>query len=166
MLSCTMPLKHVIWKWPAIWEIRELLWIEYFSRTTFLAWRLLPFWTGLNYGFQVVPLTAAVIVTTPQKLAFIDVAKGVRMFSKLKVSILLSSIFCNSYQTYLLIQNKLVHTSTSSFIVAGTNMLNYSHCLFVTCVLFFVFDPLGSMCCCSWEYVPLWCRWKTVLSIW
>lgn len=32
-----------------------------------------------------VPLTAAVIVTTPQKLAFIDVAKGVRMFSKLKV---------------------------------------------------------------------------------
>ena len=37
---------------------------------------------------QVVPLTAAVIVTTPQKLAFIDVAKGVRMFSKLKVCIL------------------------------------------------------------------------------
>ncbi|KAJ0031502.1 hypothetical protein Pint_13128 [Pistacia integerrima] len=35
--------------------------------------------------FHVVPLTAAVIVTTPQKLAFIDVAKGVRMFSKLKV---------------------------------------------------------------------------------
>ncbi|KAM7509480.1 hypothetical protein LguiA_019933 [Lonicera macranthoides] len=34
---------------------------------------------------QVVPLTAAVIVTTPQKLALIDVAKGVRMFSKLKV---------------------------------------------------------------------------------
>ncbi|KAL2534218.1 Fe-S cluster assembly factor [Abeliophyllum distichum] len=34
---------------------------------------------------QVIPLTAAVIVTTPQKLAFIDVAKGVRMFSKLKV---------------------------------------------------------------------------------
>ncbi|KAK4481207.1 hypothetical protein RD792_012089 [Penstemon davidsonii] len=34
---------------------------------------------------QVVPMTAAVIVTTPQKLAFIDVAKGVRMFSKLKV---------------------------------------------------------------------------------
>uniref|UniRef100_A0A0E0JNC4 Gamma-butyrobetaine hydroxylase-like N-terminal domain-containing protein n=1 Tax=Oryza punctata TaxID=4537 RepID=A0A0E0JNC4_ORYPU len=33
----------------------------------------------------VAPLTAAVIVTTPQKLAFIDVAKGVRMFSKLKV---------------------------------------------------------------------------------
>lgn len=37
---------------------------------------------------QVVSLTAAVIVTTPQKLAFIDVAKGVRMFSKLKVCIL------------------------------------------------------------------------------
>ncbi|XP_039117297.1 fe-S cluster assembly factor HCF101, chloroplastic [Dioscorea cayenensis subsp. rotundata] len=34
---------------------------------------------------QIAPLTAAVIVTTPQKLAFIDVAKGVRMFSKLKV---------------------------------------------------------------------------------
>ncbi|QCD92138.1 ATP-binding protein involved in chromosome partitioning [Vigna unguiculata] len=37
---------------------------------------------------QVVPLTAAVIVTTPQKLSFIDVAKGVRMFSKLKVVLL------------------------------------------------------------------------------
>ncbi|XWS71997.1 hypothetical protein CRYUN_Cryun02cG0002800 [Craigia yunnanensis] len=35
---------------------------------------------------MVVPLTAAVIVTTPQKLAFIDIAEGVRMFSKLKVS--------------------------------------------------------------------------------
>ncbi|KAK7380022.1 hypothetical protein VNO78_32358 [Psophocarpus tetragonolobus] len=34
---------------------------------------------------QIVPLTAAVIVTTPQKLSFIDVAKGVRMFSTLKV---------------------------------------------------------------------------------
>eukprot|EP00898_Chlorokybus_atmophyticus_P006143 jgi/Chlat1/652/Chrsp103S01053 len=34
---------------------------------------------------QVVPISAAVIVTTPQKLAFIDVAKGVRMFSKLNV---------------------------------------------------------------------------------
>ncbi|KAF6172912.1 hypothetical protein GIB67_035466 [Kingdonia uniflora] len=34
---------------------------------------------------QVAPLSAAVIVTTPQKLSFIDVAKGVRMFSKLKV---------------------------------------------------------------------------------
>ncbi|KAL9261686.1 Fe-S cluster assembly factor HCF101, chloroplastic-like protein [Drosera capensis] len=34
---------------------------------------------------QVIPITAAVIVTTPQKLSFIDVAKGVRMFSKLKV---------------------------------------------------------------------------------
>ncbi|PSS36253.1 Fe-S cluster assembly factor like [Actinidia chinensis var. chinensis] len=34
---------------------------------------------------QVVPLAAAVIVTTPQKLALVDVAKGVRMFSKLKV---------------------------------------------------------------------------------
>ncbi|CAL0322206.1 unnamed protein product [Lupinus luteus] len=34
---------------------------------------------------QIVPLTAAVIVTTTQKLSFIDVAKGVRMFSKLKV---------------------------------------------------------------------------------
>ena len=34
---------------------------------------------------QVVPITAAVVVTTPQKLAFIDVEKGVRMFSKLRV---------------------------------------------------------------------------------
>jgi len=34
---------------------------------------------------QTVPISAAVIVTTPQKLAFIDVEKGIRMFSKLRV---------------------------------------------------------------------------------
>ena len=34
---------------------------------------------------QVVPITAAVVVTTPQKLAFIDADKGVRMFAKLEV---------------------------------------------------------------------------------
>ena len=34
---------------------------------------------------QSVPITAAVIVTTPQKLAFIDVAKGIRMFARLRV---------------------------------------------------------------------------------
>lgn len=34
---------------------------------------------------QVISITAAVVVTTPQKLAFIDVEKGVRMFSKLSV---------------------------------------------------------------------------------
>ena len=34
---------------------------------------------------QSVSFSAAVIVTTPQKLAFIDVAKGIRMFAKLMV---------------------------------------------------------------------------------
>ena len=34
---------------------------------------------------QDVPLSCAVIVTTPQKLAFVDVAKGIRMFSRLRV---------------------------------------------------------------------------------
>jgi Mrp family chromosome partitioning ATPase len=34
---------------------------------------------------QTVAFSAAVIVTTPQKLAFIDVAKGIRMFAKLVV---------------------------------------------------------------------------------
>ncbi|EFJ40792.1 hypothetical protein VOLCADRAFT_107985 [Volvox carteri f. nagariensis] len=34
---------------------------------------------------QTVSFSAAVIVTTPQKLAFIDVAKGIRMFAKLVV---------------------------------------------------------------------------------
>lgn len=34
---------------------------------------------------QTVGFSAAVIVTTPQKLAFIDVAKGIRMFARLQV---------------------------------------------------------------------------------
>ena len=34
---------------------------------------------------QDIPLSCAVIVTTPQKLSFIDVAKGIRMFSRLRV---------------------------------------------------------------------------------
>ena len=34
---------------------------------------------------QTVAFSAAVIVTTPQKLAFIDVAKGIRMFARLMV---------------------------------------------------------------------------------
>ncbi len=34
---------------------------------------------------QLVPITAAVIVTTPQQLSFVDVVKGIQMFDKLKV---------------------------------------------------------------------------------
>ncbi len=34
---------------------------------------------------QTVSFSAAVVVTTPQTLAFIDVAKGIRMFAKLVV---------------------------------------------------------------------------------
>jgi DUF971 family protein len=34
---------------------------------------------------QTLPITAAVVVTTPQKLALVDVAKGVRMFARLRV---------------------------------------------------------------------------------
>lgn len=45
-------------------------------------------------------MTAAVIVTTPQKLAFIDVAKGVRMFSKLKVSTQISFSLWFSYLNF------------------------------------------------------------------
>ena len=34
---------------------------------------------------QLLPISAAVVVTTPQKLAHVDVVKGVRMFARLKV---------------------------------------------------------------------------------
>lgn len=34
---------------------------------------------------QLIPITAAVIVTTPQQLSFVDVVKGIQMFEKLKV---------------------------------------------------------------------------------
>ena len=34
---------------------------------------------------QLIPLTAALIVTTPQELSFVDVVKGIQMFHKLKV---------------------------------------------------------------------------------
>ena len=36
-------------------------------------------------GPQSVQFSAAVIVTTPQKLAFVDVAKGIRMFARMAV---------------------------------------------------------------------------------
>lgn len=36
---------------------------------------------------QTVAFSAAVVVTTPQRLAFVDVAKGVRMFAKLSVPV-------------------------------------------------------------------------------
>ena len=36
---------------------------------------------------QTVAFSAAVVVTTPQTLAFIDVAKGIRMFAKLVVCV-------------------------------------------------------------------------------
>ncbi len=45
---------------------------------------------------QTIAFSAAVIVTTPQKLAFIDVAKGVRMFARLAVSQGLLALYSSS----------------------------------------------------------------------
>lgn len=36
---------------------------------------------------QLIPITAALIVTTPQQLSFVDVVKGIQMFDKLKVPV-------------------------------------------------------------------------------
>ena len=40
---------------------------------------------GVVPSVQTVQFSAAVIVTTPQKLAFVDVAKGIRMFARMAV---------------------------------------------------------------------------------
>ena len=46
---------------------------------------------------QSVAFSAAVIVTTPQKLAFIDVAKGIRMFARLAVGSSARCTCCRGY---------------------------------------------------------------------
>ncbi|XVF20640.1 hypothetical protein REPUB_Repub12eG0018600 [Reevesia pubescens] len=74
------------------WRLSPKLWQQkpdcfYYVGESFLVIDMHPGTGDIQLTLcQVVPLTAAVIVTTPQKLAFINVAKGVRMFSKLKVS--------------------------------------------------------------------------------
>lgn len=50
---------------------------------------------------QSVAFSAAVIVTTPQKLAFIDVAKGIRMFARLAVG---SFAACLLYSLHRILQ--------------------------------------------------------------
>ena len=37
---------------------------------------------------QLIPITASIIVTTPQALSFVDVVKGIQMFDKLKVPVI------------------------------------------------------------------------------
>lgn len=111
------------------------------------------------------PLSAAVIVTTPQKLAFIDVAKGVRMFSKLKVCLyitypILFKVTCSPVTTlhYRSWDERNIFLGYQVYAteVSCHWILNTLHMLGST----------GPMHCSSWEHVPLWCWWETLLPIW
>ena len=62
---------------------------------------------------QTLPLTASVIVTTPQQLSYIDVIKGIEMFDKLNVPVLgaienMSYFLCDGKEHYPFGQGALV----------------------------------------------------------
>ena len=53
---------------------------------------------------QLIPITASVIITTPQELSFVDVVKGIQMFDKMKIPTVavvenMSYFICNSCDT-------------------------------------------------------------------
>jgi Mrp family chromosome partitioning ATPase len=66
--------------------INELLTKSAWGRLDYLVLDLPPGTGDIQLTLtQIVPITAALIVTTPQQLSFVDVVKGIQMFDKVKV---------------------------------------------------------------------------------
>ena len=78
-------------------------------------------------------------------------------------------LYCNNYAIHLKLfysMRFLCHWRWKEQITC--DQANAKTCFFVVIILKFtlwICCP-GDMCCCSWEYVPLWCWWKTLLPIW
>lgn len=88
---------------------------------------------------QLVPLTAAVIVTTPQHISCIDVIKGIQMFDKLKVPVVavvenMSYFICDGCsKKHMLFGEGALETITRQFGFSNTFKLPLNPELAATC---------------------------------
>ncbi|KAH0451239.1 hypothetical protein IEQ34_018538 [Dendrobium chrysotoxum] len=97
---------------------------------------------ALCLSWEVAPLTAAVIVTTPQKLAFIDVAKGVRMFSKLKVP----CVAVVENMCYFDADGKRYYPFGKGSGAQACDLLSSSSEFLISLIF-----PFGQLCNCNWR---------------